>query len=231
MKTDLLTKEATFYAKGFRNDLQSLVKFDQKHLDAIAEGINKLSDLDESMEPDKLINISRDTDIPIDELTKLLRPITWLAIKAAENKLTLSDIVEDMREAKIIKSSDEANIIIKIGSNVFELAKQKHKEVEPTLPLKYIKSMRANCIFIPEFDREFSLEENTVENYKPKVEGLYPVVSLKLSFRDDAEDTIGIVLNKKELEQFKKVLEFAEIQLDVACKSMPTDILVTEKGA
>ncbi|MCJ7449695.1 MAG: hypothetical protein MUO72_18630 [Bacteroidales bacterium] len=231
MKTKILTKEALFYSKGFREDLQALFDLDDKKFEMIVDWLKQITKFSQIGDPDELIEISRTTKLSIDDISKCFRANIFIALKGADEKVSTEDIINDIVDANIMSPEDPINRIRLLNSYLQKIVFEKVKKTQPKLPLKYIKKINTKCIFISEFESVFDITENKPETYKPIINSVHPAITLELNFEDEENAPLGILLNQEDLVKLIKWLELSKIELSIASKIIPNKLLIMEDGA
>lgn len=231
MKSGLLTKDAVFYAKDFRADLEFIARLDEKSFETITNWMKGLTKFSQAVDSDDLIEISRVTRLPIDDIAKALKPIIWLATTLAQEKANIDDVVADMVEERILDTPDLASRVRVLTTHFASLAAEREKLIPPRIPLKHIERIRTRCIFVSEFESSFDISKDTPGTYHPQLRSIHPAATLELTFRGGSDEKVGVLLNLEDLATLIKWLHLAEVELRAAAKIIPDKYLVIDKGA
>lgn len=213
METEVVKENASFFEKAFREDIERILRLapdKRAKLGSFIANIEKYSELNEET---KWALFSREIEEPLDDVLKYSRPLQFIAAKAVEENVAAESILNDLMEVGIIPSN-QLEVFLGLIPLIVTLVSQAVEKVTPNLPLLQIKGISTRCGMISEFDEELSVRKHSPDEYSPKVCRLYPITTLNLSFRDDAQKPIGIQLTRKDLLTVTKWLQLAQVQMD-----------------
>ncbi len=230
MKTNMLSEHPSFLEKDFRDDLEALASASPEMVVAIRNWIASLSEWADTEDDRKWIPLARETGKTIDELQTLFRPIRWISLVCQNDRLALSDVLDELHESGLVGDKDLRNMLAGLLNALERLVRLAYDVVAPSLPLLGIRRIRTRCILVSEYDKEFDVGEDAPETYRPSVDALHPKVILELEFRDKEHKNIGIALSESDLEVVTKWLTLARVQLAALTQAVPNGMLPGQKA-
>ena len=213
MKTETVKDNATFFEKVFREDVERISKLSSDKVAKLREFITAFESYSDLNEETRWAHFSKEIDEPLDDVLRYSQPLQYIAMKIVEERESLEDVLSDLEEIGIIPA-DRTSVFVDLINPIASLVTQFAEKTAPRLPLLRIRGISTHCTIISEFDREFSTKKDTPDEYSPKVARLFPVTTLKLTFRNDEKDSIGIQLAQKDLSTLTKWLQLAQVQMD-----------------
>ena len=229
MRTKLLTEVPALLEEGFKKDLDALAALDDQLFEKVvawAVGRETIRDL---MNRGLLADFATNTGLDLESIESSMRSVVWLALTASKFKASLPDVVDDLVEAKIIRSHGLAARMKRVGEHISRLAAESLRRTPPALPLKYIRSISTRCIFVADIPVSFSIATDKPESYAPNVSAMHPIVSLKLKFGDDTD--IGIALDLEDIGILRSWLALAESEIRTVAKLLPENLVILNPGA
>ncbi len=213
MKTETVKDNATFFEKEFREDVERISKLSNDKMAKLCKFITAFKSYSDLNEETRWAHFSKEIDEPLGEVLQYSRPLQYIAMNVVAETESLEDILSDLEEIGIIPA-DRTSVFVNLISPIASLVTQFAEKTVPSLPLLRIRGISTHCTMIPEFDQEFSTKKDTPDEYSPKVVRLFPVTTLKLTFHNDEEDSVGIQLTQKGLSTLTKWLQLAQVQMD-----------------
>jgi len=213
MKTDAVKENIGFFGKEFREDITLLSSLSEDKIISFTEFMKSLGRYEDFDKSELWVEFSIKIKEPLDNLAKYRKPLTFIAYTSIESKCSVNDILEDLVENNIIEHS-KTQLFFNLITPIKELMQKAFERKAPKLPIPRFEGISSRCLLVSKFEEEISIEKHTLENYRPVVSQIYPLVTIKLSFKDDKDSPIGIQLTKDDLDTMIKSLQLIQKQIE-----------------
>jgi hypothetical protein len=206
---------SVFYHQGFRDDLGMLVDISDDAMDKISTWFADVGSSLDLTADEAWVTLSVRSGLPVDKARTVLNPVLYVAQTAAENQVTVSNLVEKMvSEGLLEKDGKVAERLEMLGEPLAMMLATQMAEVAPAVPLPYVAGTTSRCVLVSEFDKEFGIGD-TLETYTPRLHKLHPRLTLSLTFTGEDQAPVGFMLSPENLKELISHLLLSQKQLNV----------------
>lgn len=223
MTPDLGTKvreEPRFFAKEFVEDMAKLGNLDDSRIESIREWLSARESYEALTEPEAWVELSGTLSISIDELQHVLGPIALLASFIAERDLDANAVIDQLIQAGPLKSVEAPDklrtALHSLMPPLVRMARVADETTSPSLPLLYVRGIRACPILVPEFKDTFDPNHDDIAKYHPRIKRLHARITLELALSGLKTERVGIVLTPDSLKELRQALDVAETEMSEA---------------
>lgn len=149
-----------------------------------------------SVSQNDLSDLATRTNISIEELRDMIGRGLGLLVFSDEEKDSIEDIFDDIIFLKEVEGDTKENLL-----NNFKFLEERYQKIfkakgreEEVVANKFQNILKLYCdpILVPYVDPAYDSQKHKINEYAPKMESIFPLISVRLRYKDFSKNNITI---------------------------------------